>query len=575
MRLSFLAPIALALHNAAYAAASTEPEQLSSRSSAFVLTDSFIQDVEKIMDKVGIPGMTLGVVFKNGPPEVGALGIKSEDGTKMTTDTLFNIGHCSAAFVSVSLGMLIEDYANGRNSTPLPGNLTTLSWKTKVIDILPDSWGLLDPWATQKASLIDILTHMTGVANHDLSYKPNDTLETMTANLRNIRPSWELREQWWYNNQMYMVGSYIVSTLSGMRYPDFVGSRIFTPLGMSSSTFSIDAAVQTGRFTETWTSFGRLIPPWLHEEFVDLMAGAVGVISSVEDLSPWIQMFLNSGVDPNTNTTILELQNFDAITWPQSVMDRLSNSLFSPELFGLGWSRLSFIIMHNGSAPGVSVIMAASLSDGFAVVALANADEKELAVLDIVFKVAEKAWGVSPPYATIDNADDTPDQPYYSPTKRALVKKIAARSDSSGTPTPPPNPDDFVGTYYNNGYGTSVVCSANSQDPACQSVLKDFRSYDDTVNSDSTDLFLSWITPWTTNIRFTFLNDTQYLVYGGSIYPEGYGKNTTAFAQLDIVAIAEFEVDNGTVKGYGLIGTNDVEGGSVEQTAGVWFARQG
>lgn len=83
---------------------------------------------------------------------------------------------------------------------------------------------------------------------------------------------------------MYIVGTYIVAKLTGMRYVDFVEKRIFKPLGMNSSTYSIDAAVETGRFTGTWTTFGRYIPPWLEERFVDLMAGAAGVISSVEDL---------------------------------------------------------------------------------------------------------------------------------------------------------------------------------------------------------------------------------------------------------------------------------------------------
>src|SRR6266436_8188561 len=84
---------------------------------------------------------------------------------------------------------------------------------------------------------------------------------------------------------MYMVGAYIVSILTGIRYPDFVNSRIFKPLGMASSTYSIESALQTGRFTNTWASFGRLIPPWIEEEFVDLIAGSDGVISSVEDLA--------------------------------------------------------------------------------------------------------------------------------------------------------------------------------------------------------------------------------------------------------------------------------------------------
>jgi CubicO group peptidase (beta-lactamase class C family) len=83
---------------------------------------------------------------------------------------------------------------------------------------------------------------------------------------------------------MYIVGTYIVAKLTGMRYVDFVNKRIFKPLGMSSSTYSIDAAIRTGKLTGTWTDFGRYIPPYVEEEFVDLMAGPAGVISSVEDL---------------------------------------------------------------------------------------------------------------------------------------------------------------------------------------------------------------------------------------------------------------------------------------------------
>lgn len=84
---------------------------------------------------------------------------------------------------------------------------------------------------------------------------------------------------------MYMVGAYVVSTLTGMDYADFVTSRIFTPLGMSSSTYSVNAAFQTNRLTESWTSFGRRIPFWIEEEFANLVAGPAGVITSAEDMA--------------------------------------------------------------------------------------------------------------------------------------------------------------------------------------------------------------------------------------------------------------------------------------------------
>jgi len=143
---------------------------------------------------------------------------------------LFNIGSCSKAFLSASLGILIDDFAQGRNTTPLPTvtGLSSLSWKTKLSDILSSDWELSDPWASQKANLIDILSHVSGmprcvqtfldprrprpsqeklndlclINSHDLSYKRNDSALDITRNLRNLRPSHELREKFLYNNQV-------------------------------------------------------------------------------------------------------------------------------------------------------------------------------------------------------------------------------------------------------------------------------------------------------------------------------------------------------------------------------------
>jgi hypothetical protein len=51
-----------------------------------VLTPDFVQSVQMIVDAEGIPGLTLAIVNKTGPAELGAWGIKFENGTKMTTD---------------------------------------------------------------------------------------------------------------------------------------------------------------------------------------------------------------------------------------------------------------------------------------------------------------------------------------------------------------------------------------------------------------------------------------------------------------------------------------------------------
>jgi len=67
-------------------AAGKERRSTLNGTSPTILTPDFVESVQKIVDAEGIPGLTLAIVNKTGPVEFGAWGIKSENGTKMTTD---------------------------------------------------------------------------------------------------------------------------------------------------------------------------------------------------------------------------------------------------------------------------------------------------------------------------------------------------------------------------------------------------------------------------------------------------------------------------------------------------------
>ena len=116
--------------------------------------------------------------------------------------TLFCIASCSKAFLATSIGLLIEDYATGKNVTPLPSGLQRFDWDTKLVDIIPKEleWGLQDlggdDWATRKASIADALGHVGGLPRHDHSYRPGDTSEDVVRRMRLLRTSYELREKW-------------------------------------------------------------------------------------------------------------------------------------------------------------------------------------------------------------------------------------------------------------------------------------------------------------------------------------------------------------------------------------------
>ena len=62
------------------------------------------------------------------------------------------------------MGILMQDFAEGRNKVSLPPSVNGFDWDTKIADLLPDDWKLMDEWTSQKVTIRDVLCHQTGMA---------------------------------------------------------------------------------------------------------------------------------------------------------------------------------------------------------------------------------------------------------------------------------------------------------------------------------------------------------------------------------------------------------------------------
>jgi hypothetical protein len=90
MRLGFLLSIFPALYSTVDATIQVNRRQsVLNGTFGSVLTPDVVQFVQSIVEADGIPGLTLAIVHKTRPAEFGAWGIKSESGTKMTTDVSY------------------------------------------------------------------------------------------------------------------------------------------------------------------------------------------------------------------------------------------------------------------------------------------------------------------------------------------------------------------------------------------------------------------------------------------------------------------------------------------------------
>ena len=67
------------------------------------------------------------------------------------------------------MGILMDDFAQGRNVTPLPLGVGSFTWETKIQALLPSSqWQLADEWASEKLNVRDALGHVSGLPRYVL-----------------------------------------------------------------------------------------------------------------------------------------------------------------------------------------------------------------------------------------------------------------------------------------------------------------------------------------------------------------------------------------------------------------------
>jgi hypothetical protein len=143
--------------------------------------------------------------------------------------------------------------------------------------------------------------------------------------------------------------------------------------------------------------------------------------------------------------------------------------------------------------------------------------------------------------------------------------------------------DAFAGNYFDPGYGAISLCAPSSATSACRSLLDDFRAVDGAFSPRALYAFTNGL--WVSHIRFPRRENTTFGLILTTLFPDGYGANTTSFelaADQGPSSSAVFERDQqGRVKGFGLFGLagqvldRERREGTVHEKAEVWFQRTG
>lgn len=321
-----------------------------------------------------------------------------EDKKKVDKNTLFAIASNSKAFTTAALAILVDE---GK-----------LSWKDKVVDIIPE-FKMYNDYVTANFNIEDLLTHRSGLGlgAGDLMFIPDGadfTINDVLKSFQYQKPASAFRTKFDYDNLLYIVAGEVVKRVSGMSWADFIQTKIFDPLGMKNSV-PIDLRLDKDtNLAYPNSSYNGDIIQLKTFNGGKIIGAAGGIYSSVNDLSKWMLMQLNGGKygDDLSNTIFSENRQKEMWTpytrtgFSIDPNPRTGNHFTA---YGLGWGILDkkgkIIVQHTGGLPGMlsRTILVPELNLG--IVILTNSDPGGYSyysipetILDSYLNVEKKNW---------------------------------------------------------------------------------------------------------------------------------------------------------------------------------------
>jgi CubicO group peptidase (beta-lactamase class C family) len=357
----------------------------------------------------------------------------------VTQDTLFAIGSATKAFTAVTAGALVDD--------------GLLEWDRPLRDYLP-ALRLPDPFVTERLTVIDLLSHRSGMPRHDLAHlgHPGLSREEIVARLRFLPLSKDLREEFQYCNFGYLLAGHLVEVLSGTPWEDVVRSRLLTPLGMSRSTLSAEVMMaDPDHATAYQRRQGTIVQVPVRP--VTAMAPAGAINSCAADMARWLLAQLGGG-QPDGAVVIS----------PQTLRRQHTPHMLIPEDrtfpastrhgYGLGWLigryREHRLAHHNGGIDGYTTECMLLPDDGIGVAVLTNASSSGALASVVAYRVLDELLGLEP----VDWSAQF--RPRYDAALAGMGEARDARNVVPGAPLPRPL-DAYAGQYQHPGYGTLAI----------------------------------------------------------------------------------------------------------------------
>jgi CubicO group peptidase (beta-lactamase class C family) len=273
--------------------------------------------VTRAMADSKIPGVSVAIVREGKVIYAKGFGYRDvEHQSPVTTDTLFAIGSISKSFTSLIFGTLNDQ---GK-----------VDWDKPVRTYLP-TFQIDDPIATDHATPRDLFSHRTGLPGHDLIwYSSNFSREDLFNRLKYLKSNKEFRSRYEYCNLMIMTMGYLEGRVADSSWEHLVRSRIFDPLGMHNSNFSVNDSQKTPDFSQPYSLKKDLVTRVPFKN-IDSIGPAGSINSSIDDMSRYLIFQLGDGT--YNGNRIVSQTNLKLVHTGQTAITGL------PEFFKMAWAQ--------------------------------------------------------------------------------------------------------------------------------------------------------------------------------------------------------------------------------------------
>ncbi len=317
--------------------------------------------IPEIMADWQVPGLAISIIKDGRLIYARGFGFSDVGGQKeVTSRTLFAIGSCTKAFTAVTMGMLVDE--------------GEVEWDGRVTTYLP-GFKLKDDFATARMTPRDLLCHRSGLPRHDLMwYNSTATREELFSRLQYLEPSQDFRTHYQYQNLMFMTAGYMVEQISGVSWEEFVESRIFYPLGMTDSNFSVEKSKQAPDHALPYVLKEKEVTA-IPFRNIDTIGPAGSINSHVTEMANWVLLNLNKG--KFGDQAIVSESSLKEIHSPQMISGRslrYDETFYS--LYGMGWGMTSYrghvLLSHGGGIDGFTALVSLMPKDDMGLVILTN-----------------------------------------------------------------------------------------------------------------------------------------------------------------------------------------------------------